>query len=116
MGKEIGCSFKCNCSKISTTTFKKPLLSYLAAHKSSVGNLTQKSISYQLDNKDSTTNQTKNNNSNTDDIHSCVSPRKQNYSVQATLTPPCLTPLNTTLPIAPVELHTKNQSPLTGKE
>ena len=45
---------------------------------------------------------------NKNDIHSCVTPRKQNYSVQATSTTTCLTPLNATLPIAPVELQQKN--------
>ena len=62
------------------------------------------------------TNKIKNNTSNTDDIHSCVTPRKQNYSIQATYSPPHLTPLNTTLPILPVELHTTNKLTLDGKE
>ena len=78
--------------------------------------MTQISISSQLDNKDSTTNQNKNNISNTDDIHSYVTPRKKNYSVQASSKTTRLTPLNTTLPIVPVELHTKKQLPPPGKE
>ena len=69
----------------------------------------------QLDNKDSTSNQNENNTSNTDDIQSCVTPRKQNYSVQDTSTITNLTPLNTTLYIEPVELHKTKQSPLAGK-
>ena len=105
MGKEIGCSFEYNQSKISTPILKKPVLSSSADHKLYASNSTQTSISSQLDHKDITTNQNKNNNSNTDDIHSCVTPRKQNYSVGSTYTPPRLTPLNTTLTIAPVELH-----------
>ena len=102
MGKEIGRYFKYTGSKISTPTLKKPVLSSSAAHTLYAINLTVTSISSQLDNKDITTNQNKNNTSNTDDIHSCVTPQKQNYSVQATSTTTCLTPLNTTLPIAPV--------------
>ena len=50
-----------------------------------------------------------------DDIHSCVTPPKKN-SVQATSTPPLLTPLITTLPIASVELHKTKQLPPVGKE
>ena len=56
-----------------------------------------------------------NNTSNTDDIHSFVTPRKKNYSVQATYTTTCLTPLNTTLPNAPAELHKTKQLPPAGK-
>ena len=53
--------------------------------------------------------------SNTDDIHSCITPRKQNISVQATSTPPRLTPLITTLPLLPVELPKTTQLPPLGK-
>ena len=74
MGKEIRCSYKYNSSKISTPTLKKPILLSSAAHTSFASNLTQMSISSQLDNKDITTNQNKNNTSNTNDIHSCVTP------------------------------------------
>ena len=77
MGKVIGRSYKYNWSKISTLTLKKPVLSSSAAHTSSAWNLTQTSISSQLDNEDSTTNKNKNNTSNTDDMHSCVTPRKK---------------------------------------
>ena len=59
MGKEIGRSFKYNQSKISTPTLKKPVLSYLTAHKSSASNLTQTFISSHLDNEDSTAIQKK---------------------------------------------------------
>ena len=52
----------------------------------------------------------------TDDIQSCVTPRKQKYSVQDTSTTTCLTSLNATQPIAPVELHTTKQLPCAGKE
>ena len=68
MGKEIGRSFKYNRSKISTSTLKEPVVSSSTAHTSSASNLTRTSISSQLDNKDITTNQSKNNISNTDDI------------------------------------------------
>ena len=78
--------------------------------------MTQKSISSQLDNKDSTTKQNKNNILNVYDIHSCVTPRKQNYSVYDTSTLPRMTPLNTALPIAPIELHKTKQLPPAGKE
>ena len=57
-----------------------------------------------------------NNTSNTDEIHSCVKPQKQNYSVQATYIPSCLKPLITKLHIAQVELHKTNKLPPTGKE
>ena len=68
---------KYNILKLLTSTLKKPVLSSSDAHTSSASNLTQTSISSQLDNKDITTNQNKNNTSNTDDIHSCVTPRKR---------------------------------------
>ena len=45
----------------------------------------------QLEHKDSTAIQNTSDISNTDDIHSCVTPRKQNISFCATSTPPCLT-------------------------
>ena len=115
MGKETGCSFKYNWSKISTQTLKKPVLCFSDAHASSASNLTRAFISSHDDNKDSTVIQNKKNTSNTDDIHSCVTPRKQNYIVQATHTPPFLTLLNTTLHAAPVELHTTNKLPPVGK-
>ena len=105
MGKESGIHYKYNGSKLSTPTLKKPVLSSSATHTSSAINLTGTSISYQLDNKDILTNKKRNNTSNKDDIHSCVTPQKQNYSVQATSTPPCLTPLDTTVSIAPFDLH-----------
>ena len=74
MVKDIGRLYKYNRPKQSTPTFNKPVLSSLAAHASSKSNSTGTSISYQLDNKDMTKNQNKNNTSNTDDIYSCVTP------------------------------------------
>ena len=69
-----------------------------------ITSLSRTIISSQLDNKDSTSIQNTSEILNTDDIHSCVTPRKQNISVQATSTPPSLTPLITNLLLAPVEL------------
>ena len=106
MGKDIGRSFKYNLSKISTPTVKKPDLSSSSAHASSASNLNRTFISSQLENEDITAIQNKKDSSNTDDIHSCVTPRKNYYSVQATSTLPCLKRLNTTLHIAPFELNT----------
>ena len=104
MGKDIGCSFKYNRSKISSPTLKKPVLSSSENHTSYTTNSTPTIMSHQLQHKDSTSIQTTVNISNIDDIHSCVTPRKQNISVQATSTPPFLIPLITTLPLLPVEL------------
>ena len=115
MGKEIGRLYKKNLSKLSTYTLKKPVLSSSAAHASSESNLTQTSIQSQLDKKDITTNQIKNNTSNTNDIHSYITPRKQNYSVQAKYTITRLTTLKGTLPIASVELHTTKKMLPAGK-
>ena len=64
----------------------------------------------------SASNQDKVNISNTDDIHSCVTPKRHNISVQSTSTPPCLTPLIATLPFLPVELPKTTQLPPLGKE
>ena len=94
--KDIGHLYKYNRPRQSTPTFKKPVLSSSAAHASSAGNSAGTSISSQLDNKNITTNKNKNNTSNIDDIHSCVTPRKQNYSVQYIYITTYLTPLNTT--------------------
>ena len=95
---------------------QKTVLSFSADHASSASNLTGTSILSQLDNKYITINQNSNNTSNTYDIHSCVKPQKQNYSVQATSTTNSLTELKTTLPILPLELHTTIQLPPVGKE
>ena len=73
-------------------------------------------MSHPLQHKDSSSIQNTVNISNTDDIHSCAIPRKQNISVQDTSTPPCLTPLITTLPLLPVELPKTTQLTLLGKE
>ena len=104
--------FKNNWSKLSTPTLKKPVLSSSASHTSYASNSTGTTISSQLDNDNIIKNQNKNNTSNTDDIHSGVTPQKQNYSVQATSTNNHLTSLNATLPIVPVELHATKNYPL----
>ena len=101
MVKDIGHILKYNQPKLSTLTFKKSVLSSLAAYALSANNLTGTSIFSQLDNKCITKNHNKNNTSNADDIHLCVTTRKS-YSVQATSTTNRLTILNTTLPIIPV--------------
>ena len=44
-----------------------------------------------------------------------MTPRKHNISVWATYTPPCLTPLITTLPLLPVELPKTTHLPPLGK-
>ena len=116
MGKEIGRSFKYNRSKISTPTFKKPVLSSSANHTSYTTNSTPTFMPHQVQHKESTSIQNKVNTSNTYDIHSCVTPQKQNISFQATSTPPCLTPLITTLPLLPVELPKTTYLPPLGKE
>ena len=115
MGKEFGCCFKYNRSKISTPTLKKPVLYSSDAHTSSASNLTRTFISTHLDNKYSTIIQNKNNTSNKDDIHSCVTPQKYNYIVDDTSPPPSLTPLNTNLRISHVKLHTTTKLPPVGK-
>ena len=99
MGKGIGRSFKYNWSKISTPTLKKPVLSSSAAHTPPASNLTRTFFSSHLDNEESTAIKNKKYTSNIDEIHSCVTPQKQNYIVQATYTPPSLTLLNTTITI-----------------
>ena len=116
MVKYIGSIYKYNQPKNPTPTFKKPVLSSSADHPSYASNSKGTSISSQLYNKDITTNQNKNNTSNTDDIHSCVAPQKQNHSVWAASTTTHLTPINITLSIAPVELQKTKQLPPTRKE
>ena len=88
MGKDIGRSFKYNQSKVSSPTLKKPVLSSSENHISRTTNSTQTIMSHQLQHKDSNSIQNTVNISNTDDIHSCVTPQKQNISVQATSAPP----------------------------
>ena len=116
MGKEIGRSYKYYRSKISNPTLKKPVLSSSANHTSYTTNSTPTIMSNQLQHKDSNSIQNKVNISNTYDIHSCVTPQKQNISVQATTTPPRLTPLITNLPLLPVELPKTTHLPPLGKE
>ena len=102
MGKDIGRSYKYNQSKITTTTLKKPVLSSSANHTSYTNSLSQTNILSHLENKDSTEIQNTSEILNTDDIKSCVTNQSYNISVQDKSTPPCLTPLITTLPLAPV--------------
>ena len=102
MVKDIGRSYKYNRLEISTPTLKKPALSSSENYTPYITSLSQTIISYQLENKDSTAIQNTSDISNTDDIHSFVTPKTQNYSVQATSTLPRLTPLITTLPLAPL--------------
>ena len=115
MSKEIDRSYKYDQPKLSTQTINNPVLSSSAAHTSSASNSTRTSTLSQHDNKDITKNQNKNNTSNTYDIHSCVTPQKQNYSVNATSTTTRLTALDTSSHISPVELHKKKITPA-GKE
>ena len=115
MGKDIGCSYKYIRSKISTPTLKKPVLSSSAAHASYATSLSQTFTSSQLENEDIITIQNTSEILNTDDIHSCVTPRKQNVSVQATSKPPCLTPLINTVTLAYTELPKTTQFPLVDK-
>ena len=87
MGKDIGCSYKYNRSKIPTPTLKKPVLSSSENHKSYTTNLSRNIISSKLENEDITEIQNTSDISNTDDIHSCVTRRKQNISVRPHLHP-----------------------------
>ena len=76
MDKDIGHSYKYNRSKISSPALKKPVLSSSANHTSYTTDSTPTIISHQLQHKDSTSIQNTVNISNTDDIHSCVTPQK----------------------------------------
>ena len=105
MGKEISRSYKYYRSKISNPTLKKPVLSSSANHTSYTTNSNPTIMSYQLQHKDSTSVQKTVDISSTDDIHSCVTPRKHNISVQATSTPPRLKPLITNLPLYQVGVN-----------
>ena len=91
------------------------MLSSSADHTSYTNNLTQTILSSKLENVNSTAIQNTTDISNTDDIYSCVIPRKQNISVHATSTHPFLTPLITTVPITPVELPNTTELPPVGR-
>ena len=104
MGKDVGRSFKYKRPKSSSTTLKKPVLSSTANHTSCITVSNQPVTSQPCQHKGSASNQDKVNISYTDDIHSCVTPKRNNISVQATSIPPHLTPLITTLPILPIEV------------
>ena len=77
MGKDIGRSYKYNRSKVSNLTLKKPVLSSSENHTSYTTSLSQRIITSQLENKDSTAIQNNSDISNTDYIHSCLTPGKQ---------------------------------------
>ena len=116
MGKKIGRSFRYNRPKSSNLILKKPVLSSSANHTSCITISNPTITSHPCQHKGSASNKYKVNISNTDDIHSCVTPKRHNISVQAKSTPPRLTPLITTLPILPVELPKTTQLPPLGKE
>ena len=116
MGKEIGRLYKYNRPKSSSPTLKKPVLSSSANHTSCITISNPPIMFHPCQHKGSASNQDKVNISNTDDIHSYVTPKIHNISVQATSTPPCLTPLITTLSILPVELPKTTQLSPLGKE
>ena len=102
MGKDIGSFYKHNRPKSSSPTPKKPVLLSSANHTSYTTISNPTIMSHQLQHKDSTSIQNKVKISNTDDIHSCVTPLKHNISVKDTSTPPRLTLLITNLPLSPV--------------
>ena len=87
MGKDIGRSYKYNRPKSSSLTLKKPVLSSLAHHTSCITISNPPVTSHSRQHKGSASNQDKVNISNTYDIHSCVTPKINNISVQATSTP-----------------------------
>ena len=80
MCKEIGRSFKYNRSKISTPTLKKTILSSSADHTSYTSNLKPTIISSKHENENINTIQNTTDISNKDDIHSCVTPKKNQCS------------------------------------
>ena len=114
MGKDIGRSFKYNQPKSSSQTLKKSVLSSSANHTSCINISNPPIMSHPRQHKGSASNQDKVNISNIDEIHSCVTPKRHNVSVQATYKPPRLTPLITTLPILPVGLPKTTQLPPLG--
>ena len=115
MGKDIGRFYKHNRPKSSGATLKKPVLSSSANHTSCITISNPTIMSHPLQHKDSASIQDKVNISNTYDIHSSVTPKRHNISVQATSTPPRLTPLITTLTILPVEVPKTTHLPPLGK-
>ena len=116
MGKEIGRAYKYNQSKISSPTLKKPVLLSSANHTSYTTNLTPTIMYQQLQHKYKYAIQNTANTSNAHDIQSCVTPRKQNISVNSTYKPPNLTSLITTLSHLPAELPKTTHLPPLGKE
>ena len=116
MGKDIGRFYKHNRPKSSSPTLKKPVLSSSANHTSCITISNPPITSHPCQHKGSASNQEKVNISNIYDIHSCVSPKRHNISVQTTSTHPRLTPLITTLYISLVELPKTSHLPPLGKE
>ena len=74
MGKDIGRSLKYNRPKSSSPTLKKPVLSSTENHLSCITISNPHITSHPRQHKGSAYNQDKVNISNTDDIHSCVTP------------------------------------------
>ena len=74
MEKDICRSFKYNRPKSSSPTLKKPIVSSLAHHTSCITISNPPVTSYPRQRQGSASNQDKVNISNTDDIHSCVTP------------------------------------------
>ena len=116
MGKEISRFYKHNRPKSSSLTLKKPVLSSSAHHTSCITISNPPIMFHPLQHKGSASNQDKVNISNTEDIQSCVTPKRHDISVQAIYTPPRLTLLITTLPILPFELPKTTHLPPLGKE
>ena len=81
MGKEIGRYFKYNRPKSSSPTLKKPVLSSSAHHTSCITIPKQPVRSHPRQHKGSASNQDKVNISNTDDIHSYITPKRHNIIV-----------------------------------
>ena len=81
MGKDIGRFYKHNRPKSSSPTLKKPVLSSSANHTSCIIILNPPIMSHPRQHKGSASNQDKVNISNTDEIHSCVTPKRHNISV-----------------------------------
>ena len=115
MGKDIGRFYNHNRPKSSSPTLKKPVSSSSENHTSCITISNPPITSHTRQHKGSASNQDKVNISNTDEIHSCVTQKIRNISVQATSTPPSLTPLITNLPLLPVELPKTTHLPPLGK-
>ena len=80
MGKDIGRFYKHNGPKSSSPKLKKPILSSSANHTSCITISNPPITSHPRQHKGSASNLDKANISNTDDIHSCVTPKIHNTS------------------------------------